>query len=102
VSGRPAGAGPGDDPGEAVGGSWGALVAAVGVRPWLWLTGLAVVFRMARPGWWRRWPPVPRPDPSYWRFRMETAYGGEGDRHPPIADALAYLRWCRRTRAVRG
>jgi len=102
VSSRPAGPGPGDDRGEAAAGSLGALVAAVAVRPWLWLTGLAVVLRMARPGWWRRWPPVPRPDPSYWRFRMETAYGGEGDRRPPTADALAYLRWCRRARGVRG
>jgi len=79
-----------------------ALLGAVLVRPGLWVTGLTVLFRLARPGWWRRWPPVPRADPSYWQFRMETVYGGDGSGRPPTADALAYLRWCRRTRGVRG
>lgn len=93
---------PGRDPATFAAGSLGALVGAVLVRPGLWLTALAVLLRLAGPGWWRRWPPFPRPDPSYWRFRMETAYGGRGERRPSTADALAYLRWCRRTRGVRG
>jgi hypothetical protein len=38
---------------------------------------------------------VPRPDPEYLRFRLETMYGGAqpGFRS---ADVVAYLAWCRR------
>lgn len=86
----------------AGGGSVGRLLGAVLVRPGLWLTALAVLVRLARPGWWRRWPPLPRADPAYWRFRMETVYGGDGRGRPSNADALAYLRWCRRTPGARG
>ena len=81
--------------------SIGALVGAVALRPVLWATALVVLWRLARPGWWRRWPPVPRADPSYWRFRMETAYGGDGSARPAAGDVVAYLRWCRRTRGAR-
>ena len=52
---------------------------------------------MAVPGWWRRWPPLPRPDPAYLAFRMETAYGS-GAARPTPADVVAYVRWCRRYR----
>ena len=51
--------------------------------------------RLARPGWWRRPPFLPLPDPAYLRFRMETAYGGAGDQPPRSADLVTYLRWCR-------
>ena len=34
--------------------------------------------RLARPGWWRSWPPVPVPTDGLWRMRMLTAYGGDG------------------------
>jgi len=52
---------------------------------------------LAAPGWWRRWPPVPVPAPSYTRFRLVTAYG-EPPVPPPAADVVAYLEWCRRQR----
>lgn len=96
----------GDHPSDTVtgdsGGSLARLFAAVVVRPGLWLTALVVLMRLARPGWWRRWPPIPRAAPAYWRFRMETVYGGDGRRWPSTADTLAYLRWCRRTPGARG
>lgn len=72
------------------------VLAAVVRRPWLWPVAVVTVLRLARPGWWRRWPPVPEPDPDYWRFRMETAYGGGGGDVPDASDVVAYLRWCRR------
>jgi hypothetical protein len=72
---------------------WPAALAVL-VRPRLW--GVAVVqsLRLARTGWWRRWPPLPLPAPEYLRFRMQTAYG-DPEAHPPPADVVAYLEWCR-------
>jgi hypothetical protein len=69
---------------------------AVLVRPRLWPAALAEVARLARPGWWRHWPPVPAPTPELWRFRMITAYGGRGDAEPDVGDVLAFLRWAGR------
>ncbi len=36
---------------------------AVARRPRLWPVAVRQTLRLARPGWWRRWPPVPRPRP---------------------------------------
>ncbi|HWH34892.1 MAG TPA: hypothetical protein VNT56_06170 [Acidimicrobiales bacterium] len=74
---------------------WAAVVLAVARRPPLWASATRQALRLAPPGWWRRWPPVPVPDPAYLRFRLETAYG---DAHgpPEAADVVAYLTWCRR------
>ncbi|MCC5952502.1 MAG: hypothetical protein JJU45_10460 [Acidimicrobiia bacterium] len=75
---------------------WGAVVAAVALRPTLWPTALRQAVVLAEPGWWRRAPHIPRPDPAYLRFRQVTAYGGTGDDGAPAAeDVVTYLRWCR-------
>jgi hypothetical protein len=75
--------------------SWvGPAVAAVAVRPRLWGVAVAQALRLAPTGWWRRWPPLPRPAPEYLRFRMQTAYG-DPDARPSPADLVAYLEWCR-------
>jgi len=83
-------------------GAVGALVR----RPHLWSVAVVTAVRLAPRGWWRRWPPVPWPDAEYWRFRMQTAYGGDGDAPPQPEDVVAYLEWCaqrwrRRRRALR-
>lgn len=80
-----------------------AVRAAVAVarRPRLWGVAAGQVRRLARPGWWARWPPVPRPDPAYLRFRLQTAYG-DADRPPAPDDVVAYLEWCRRARSWGG
>ena len=72
------------------------LAAALAVfrRPDLWLTGLRQLGRLAAPGWWRRPPFLPLPDPAYLRFRMVTAYGGDGGQPRP-EDVVTYLHWCR-------
>ena len=72
-----------------------AVVAALAVRPRLWPVAVAVAWRLAVPGWWRRWPPLPRPDPAYLRFRLQTAYGDPSVPLQPV-DVVAYLDWCRR------
>lgn len=76
-------------------GRWTAAVAvAVAVRPWLWSTAAVQLVVLARPGWWRRWPPLPTPDPAYLRFRLLTQYGS-ADRRADPADVIEYLRWRR-------
>ena len=77
-----------------------AAVAAVAVRPGLWWTAVTQVARLAPSGWWRRWPPVPLPDPGYLRFRLQTAYG-DPDRPPAPDDVVAYLVWCKRMERMR-
>lgn len=79
---------------------------AVAGRPSLWAVALRQALVLARPGWWRRRPFLPLPDPSYLRFRLQTAYGGAGDGPPAARDVVAYLHWCReypgpRERALR-
>ncbi|HVW33706.1 MAG TPA: hypothetical protein VHL53_14300 [Acidimicrobiia bacterium] len=78
----------------AVGAGWW-LRAGAGVlrRPGLWPIALRQALRLARPGWWRRAPFLPLPDPDYVRFRLQTAYGPRGE--PAPADLAAYLHWCR-------
>ncbi|MGH8982087.1 MAG: hypothetical protein ACRDWE_13900 [Acidimicrobiales bacterium] len=76
-------------------------VRAVGPRPDLWRVALSVAWRLAPRRWWRRWPPLPVPDARYWRFRMTTAYGGDGDTAPRATDVVEYLEWCRESRRAR-
>jgi hypothetical protein len=71
------------------------VVLAVAARPWLWPVAVIQVLRLARPGWWHRWPPLPLPDRDLWRFRMETAYGGRGEAEPEPDDVRSFLRWSR-------
>jgi hypothetical protein len=65
-------------------------------HPGLWGTALLQLFRLATPGWWRHWPPLPLPDPEYLRFRLQTQYGGDvSGRSPDPRDLVTYLHWCR-------
>jgi hypothetical protein len=76
-------------------GFWFQCVRAMLARPWLWLAALRQLWRTVVPGWWRHRPFIPRPDPGYLRWRMETAYGTRGT--PTPADFVAYVDWCRTT-----
>ncbi len=85
-----------DGPGSAIDRQWGvAAVAAVARHPSLWATAVRQALVLAEPGWWRRRPFLPLPSPDYMRFRLQTAYGGDGDRAPAPSDLVTYLRWCR-------
>jgi hypothetical protein len=74
------------------------LLAHPGLAP----SGIAAVLRLARRGWWHRWPPVPLPGDRYWEFRVLTAFGGRGETPLRPSDVRAYLRWCRRMPGARG
>jgi hypothetical protein len=72
---------------------WARTAAAVLVHPALWTTALGQVRRLAAPGWWRRRPFLPLPDPGYLHFRLTTAYGAP--RPPEPDDVVTYLHWCK-------
>jgi hypothetical protein len=75
---------------------WLLRAAAAVVRhPSLWWTGIRQALVLAEPGWWHRRPFLPLPAPDYLRFRLETVYGGAGDRPLEPDDLIEYLRWCR-------
>ncbi len=79
----------------------GTVARAVARHPGVWLDAGVALWRLAPAGWWRRRPYLPVPDPSYWDFRLETAYGGDAALGRLSGeDVVAYLRWCRRMRAV--
>lgn len=73
---------------------WLQALGAVAVRPRLWATAARQLVVLAPPGWWRRRPFLPVPDPDYLAFRLETMYGGAAPT-PRGGDVVAYLRWCR-------
>jgi hypothetical protein len=75
-----------------------AAAAALARRPGLWPAALHQVRVLARPGWWRRWPPAPIPDPAYFRFRLQVAYGDGGT--VDAKDVVDYLEWCRQMRRL--
>ena len=80
----------------AIGGRWAVAAArAVARHPSLWPTAVRQALVLAAPGWWRHRPSLPLPAPDYLRFRLQTAYGGAGDRAPDPADVVTYLHWCR-------
>ncbi len=79
------------------------VARAVLPHPGLWWASFGTLRRLARRGWWRRPPFVPLPGEAYWRFRLVTAYGGDGDADALTpSDVVAYLRWCQRSRPRRG
>ena len=77
---------------------WRDAALAVARHPSLWGVALAQALTLAAPGWWRRAPFLPLPDPDYLRFRLETQYGS--DREPEPGDVVTYLHWCRSFRQL--
>jgi hypothetical protein len=76
--------------------AWGRRAAlAVARHPSLWTIAGRQALVLAAPGWWHRRPFLPLPAPDYLRFRLQTAYGGDGEGEPDPADLVTYLRWCR-------
>lgn len=73
-----------------------ALLGPLARRPGLWPTAVVVGWRMAAPGWWRRWPPRPWPDEAYLHYRLRAMYGPAEAGASLGADLVGYLEWCRR------
>lgn len=73
-------------------GSWSSMIAIVR-RPDLWRTAASSARSMTPDHWWRRPPFLPLPDPAWMRFRLETAYGGDGRGPMRADDLITYLEW---------
>ena len=61
-------------------------------RPRLAIDLIRVSWRFRSNDWYRRFPFLPLPDPTYLRWRMYTAYG-DYDAVPPARDVERYARW---------
>ncbi len=72
-----------------------AALLALARRPALWPVALAAALNLAPRGWWRRSPFLPLPDPAWLKFRLTTAYGGDGDRKMRAEDLITWLEWKR-------
>jgi hypothetical protein len=65
-------------------------------RPSLGLQLVRVAWRFRSTRWYRQFPFLPVPDPTYLRWRMYTAYGDYGA-VPSVTDAERYARWASQT-----
>jgi len=74
---------------------WLRVVTAIGGRPKLWPAAVRAGVSLAPDSWWRKPPFLPLPDRRWLRFRMETAYGGDGRAVPSTDDVITWLRWQR-------
>ena len=66
-------------------------------RPQLAIDLIRVSWRFRSNDWYRRFPFLPLPDPTYLRWRMYTAYG-DYDAVPPAGDVERYARWSSESR----
>lgn len=73
--------------------SWAAVGRAVATEWRLWPAALSAGRSLVPPGWWRRWPFLPVPSRRWVRFRMVTAYGGDGTGPPSPTDVITWIRW---------
>jgi hypothetical protein len=70
-------------------------------RPDLWVTAVRTGWLLCAPGWWHRWPPLPRPPRLYEEFRRQTMFGSQPGPGLGGEDLVAYLEWCRGMRRLR-
>ena len=74
---------------------WRAAAWALARRPTLWPIAVRSAVELVPRGWWRRRPFLPIPDRRWLRFRMVTAYGGDGGGGPQPDDVITWLEWRR-------
>ena len=75
---------------------WLRLAARLAIRsirrPRLAIDLLRVAWRFRSRDWYRRFPFIPFPDPTYLRWRMYTAYG-DYDAVPTAREVERYAHW---------
>ena len=72
-----------------------ATVGAIATRPHLWTVALTTGASLVSGQWWRRAPFLPIPNRQWLRFRMVTAYGGDGRGPMRADDVVTFLEWRR-------
>ncbi len=74
-----------------------STLAALARRPDLWLVAGKSGVGLIPEHWWRRRPYLPLPDRAWVRFRLSTAYGGDGSLGSANAlqaqDVITWLEW---------
>ncbi len=71
-----------------------SMVSAVARQPRLWPVAARAFASLVPVRWWSRPPFLPVPDRDWLRFRLETAYGGDGTPPASAGDDLAtWLHW---------
>ena len=73
----------------------GPALAAVARRPDLWPIAIKAGRSLVPRAWWRRRPFLPVPDRGWMHFRLETAYGGNGEGPIGADELITYLEWKR-------
>ncbi|MDE0377544.1 MAG: hypothetical protein OXK16_16515 [bacterium] len=87
-------------PGSYVAGRMGTIFVRVAVHhPSLAWEAVRLAAATAAPGWFRKAPFVPRPEPGYLDWRMLTAYG-RPDAIPTEREVEEFLRWRRALRRL--
>ena len=61
-------------------------------RPRLAIDLIRITWRFRSNAWYRQFPFLPLPDPTYLRWRMYTAYG-DYNAVPSVTDVERYARW---------
>ena len=80
--------------------SLGTVFLRVALRhPVLAVEALRVALATTKPGWFRKSPFLPRPEPTYRDWRLTTAYGSRNTQ-PSASDVVDYLRWRRNLRKL--
>ena len=72
-----------------------AATRAVVARPRLWPVAVSTARSLVGRHWWRQPPFLPLPDRHWLRFRLVTAYGGDGRQAMAAEDVITYLEWRR-------
>lgn len=72
-----------------------SVVAAIVARPRLWPVALGTAGSLISRSWWRHRPFVPVPDRQWLKFRIVTAYGGDGGTAISADDVITFLEWKR-------
>ncbi len=75
---------------------WARVAAALAARPSLWPGAVRAGFSLRADRWWSRAPFLPLPDSKWLRFRIVTAYGGDGSGPMTAEDLVTWLEWRRR------
>ena len=71
------------------------VVKALATRPGLWPTAWRAGRDHTPAGWWRHRPYLPLPDRAWMKFRLVTAYGGDGSGPIQAEDLITWLEWRR-------
>ncbi len=71
----------------------GEALKCLARRPDLWRTATSAAAGLVPRRWWRHRPFLPVPDRGWMHFRLETAYGGDGDTPMHGDDLITWLEW---------